>query len=110
MRQIWAREDYDGTQYPFFDTVRTPVPLSLPNGTGGLVSPAQNINKTGDYINQKTFSEELQVQGQFFDDALQLTTGAYYQKDKPATDRLLRIRITLSKVKGQWLMSNLTTL
>jgi iron complex outermembrane receptor protein len=85
MRQIWAREDYDGTQYPFFDTVRTPVPLLLPNGTGGLISPAQGINKTGDYINQKTFSEELQVQGQFFGDALQLTSGVYYQKDKPAT-------------------------
>jgi hypothetical protein len=32
------------------------------------------------------------------------------QKGRPATDRLLRVRITLSKVNGRWLMSNLTTL
>ena len=84
MRQVWAREDYDGTQYPYFDAVRPPLPLLFPTPTG-LVSPAQDLDKTADYINQKTFTEELQVQGQFFNDALQLTTGAYYQKDKPAS-------------------------
>ena len=75
------------------------------------------IKTFADFYTQHTIVEKTTVQRSAIESlkpttavalvALEATTT---QKDKPATDRLLRIRITLSKVKGQWLMSNLTTL
>jgi iron complex outermembrane receptor protein len=85
MKQIWAREDYDGTPFPYFDTVRTPKPLLLPLPGGGTTVSPNKLDADGDYINQQTITEELQLQGALWDNHLQFTAGGYYQKDKPRT-------------------------
>jgi iron complex outermembrane receptor protein len=85
MKQTFSREDYDGTPYPIFGQISTPKDFRFPLPGGGFTDTATPINSGGDFINQKSFTEELQLQASLLDGDLTFTSGVYYQKDKPVT-------------------------
>jgi iron complex outermembrane receptor protein len=85
MKQTFSREDYDGTPFPILGQITTPQDFRFPLPGGGFTDTATPINSGGDFVNQESFTEELQLQGSLFDGGLTFTSGVYYQKDKPVT-------------------------